>query len=240
LIAEGACVLTLENLQIAMDHGMLSGSLTLERGQRVAVLGPSGAGKSTLLDAIAGFRDRADGRIILDGKDITPLRPDQRPVSILFQDGNLFPHLTLNRNLGLALRPGGGRLRGDEKTQVAQALARVGLEGYGDRKPGTLSGGQQGRAGLARVLLQARPVILLDEPFAALGPALKVEMLDEVASVASRLDALTLMVTHDPNDARNFADKVILVADGQVFPPVPTQEFFANPPAAFLAYSGQA
>lgn len=233
-------MLTLENLQIAMDHGVLSGSLTLSGGKRVAVLGPSGAGKSTLLDAIAGFRDLASGRIILNGQEISPLRPDQRPVSILFQDGNLFPHLTLERNLGLALRPGGGRLRADEKAQVAQALARVGLEGYGDRKPGTLSGGQQGRAGLARVLLQARPVILLDEPFAALGPALKVEMLAEVASVASRLNALTLMVTHDPKDARSFADEVILVADGQVYAPVPTQVFFANPPAAFLAYAGQA
>lgn len=233
-------MLTLENLQITMDHGVLSGSLTLSGGKRVAVLGPSGAGKSTLLDAIAGFRDLAAGRIILDGQEISTQRSDQRPVSILFQDANLFPHLTLERNLGLALRPSGGRLRAYEKEQVAQALARVGLEGYGDRKPGTLSGGQQGRAGLARVLLQARPVILLDEPFAALGPALKVEMLAEVASVATRLQALTVMVTHDPEDARRFADEVILVADGTFSPPIPTQEFFVNPPEAFLSYIGQA
>nr|WP_234988805.1 ATP-binding cassette domain-containing protein [Tropicibacter naphthalenivorans] len=221
-----------------MDGGDLAANFVVPARQKLAVLGPSGAGKSTLLDAIAGFRPMHAGTILCDGAEITQSPPEQRPVSILFQDANLFPHLTVARNLGLALRPDGGRLSPDAAQQVAEALTRVGLSGYDDRKPGTLSGGQQGRAALARVLLQARPVILLDEPFAALGPALKVEMLGLVTEVADRLGATVLMVTHDPEDARRFADGVILVADGQAHPPQPTQEFFDDPPRAFVDYVG--
>lgn len=228
-------MLTFETTRVEMDQGALSADFTLEPGRRVAVLGPSGAGKSTLLDVVAGFRKIESGRLLWKGQDLTETPPEARPVSILFQDGNLFPHLSVARNLGLALRPDGGRSDADK---IEQALQRVGLAGYGARMPGTLSGGQQGRAALARVLLMARPVILLDEPFAALGPALKVEMLDLVGEVADRLGALTLMVTHDPADARRFAQDIVLVAEHAAHAPVPTETFFANPPKAFREYLG--
>ncbi|WP_420824298.1 ATP-binding cassette domain-containing protein [Tropicibacter alexandrii] len=228
-------MLTFDKVAVAMDQGALNADFSVQAGRRVAVLGPSGAGKSTLLDAVAGFRRIDSGALSWAGTEITQRAPEQRPVSILFQDGNLFPHLSVARNLGLALRPDGGRA---DARKVEDALERVGLGGYGARMPGTLSGGQQGRAALARVLLMARPVILLDEPFAALGPALKAEMLALVSEVADRLGALVMMVTHDPRDAQRFADDVVLVAEGVAQAPVACDLFFADPPKAFRAYLG--
>lgn len=223
-----------------MDGDDLTGTLSLAPGRRVAVLGPSGAGKSTLLDVIAGFRPLKSGAVGWSSKDLTYLPPDKRPVSILFQDGNLFPHLTVFRNLLLALRPDGKRASQQDQVRIEGALKRVGLGGMSGRKPGTLSGGQQSRAALARVMLQARPIILLDEPFSALGPALKDEMLTLVRDVASSLGALVVMVTHAPADARSFAEDVVLVADGEVHLPVATAAFFANPPEAYRDYVGDA
>jgi thiamine transport system ATP-binding protein len=158
-------------------------------------------------------------------------------MSILFQDQNLFPHLTLSQNLGLGLAPN-LRLTPDQLGLVSTTLARVGLAGLGARKPAQLSGGQKGRAALARALLRARPLLLLDEPFSALGPALKAEMLELVAEVADANGAAVLLVTHDPADARRFADMTVLVADGIAHPPVVTEALFANPPAALRMYLG--
>lgn len=232
-------MLKLEDILLPMDHEDLAATLALAPGGRVAVLGPSGAGKSTLLDGIAGFRRPRGGRLTWEGRDLTDTPPEVRPVSILFQDGNLFPHLDLMRNLTLALRPDGRRPGAEERERVTGALSRVGLDGMANRLPGTLSGGQQSRAALARVLLMARPVLLLDEPFAALGPGMKREMLALVQEVAEALGALTLMVTHDPEDARAFAREMVLVAGGRAHPPVKATAFFADPPEAFRAYMGR-
>jgi thiamine transport system ATP-binding protein len=117
-------------------------------------------------------------------------------------------------------------------------LERLGLSDLGPRKPADLSGGQQGRAALGRVLLQARPVLLLDEPFAALGPALKSDLLALVSNLAAEAGTTVLMVTHDPADARHFADQVVLVHDGVAEAPVETRAIFADPPAALRAYLG--
>ena len=229
--------LTLERVRIAQDDFGLAADLTVPPGARVAVLGPSGAGKSTLLGAIAGFLPLAAGRILWNGADLAPLAPGERPLSILFQDQNLFPHLTAAQNVGLALRPSLSLSR-DETARVDAALTRVGLDGLGARRPAQLSGGQQGRVALARALLRARPILLLDEPFAALGPALKSEMLALVAEIASEAGATLLMVTHEPRDAEAISDSVILVAEGRAAPPQATARLLADPPPALRAYLG--
>lgn len=231
-------MLTLESVRYAAGGFTLDADFTVASGRRVAIVGPSGSGKSTLLDLVAGFRTPAAGRVLWRGDDITSAPPNQRPVAMLFQENNLFPHLDLVRNLGLALRPDGGALRGQALGAVETALARVGLAGMEGRRPGALSGGQQSRAALARVLLQARPVIALDEPFAALGPALKREMLGLVRDVAHELGALVLLVSHDPADAKGFAQDTVLVADGMAHRPVETARLFADPPQALRAYLG--
>ncbi|MEH7828129.1 thiamine ABC transporter ATP-binding protein [Gemmobacter denitrificans] len=227
-------MLSLEGLQIVQDDFRLEADLTLAAGARIAVIGPSGAGKSTLLGAIAGFQPAQAGRILWHGDRIDTLPPGRRPLSMLFQDQNLFPHLTVAQNLGLGLDPS---LRRVDHRAVDAVLERVGLSGLSARKPAQLSGGQQSRAALARCLLRARPILLLDEPFAALGPALKAEMLALLAETAG--PALVLMVTHDPGDARAFADQTVLVAEGRAEPARPTATLLDHPPPALAAYLGQ-
>lgn len=141
------------------------------------------------------------------------------------------------QDLGLGLSPR-LRLTPAQATQIDTALARVGLAGMGARKPGQLSGGQQGRAALARALLRARPVLLLDEPFAALGPALKAEMLDLLDEVATETGATVLMVTHDPSDAKRLRAKPCWWRMAWRSPPVPTAALFASPPQALRDYLG--
>ncbi|MFN3643492.1 MAG: ATP-binding cassette domain-containing protein [Gemmobacter sp.] len=231
-------MLTLEGVQIVAGGFRLCADFAVAPGARVAVIGPSGAGKSTLLMAIAGFQPLAAGRIAWNGADLAPLPPGRRPVGILFQDNNLFPHMTLADNLGLALDPR-LRLGAGQRAQVAAALDRVGLAGRGGDRPGALSGGEQGRAALARVLLRPRPVLLLDEPFAALGPGLRADMLLLVRDVAAEAGALTLLVTHDPGEAARFAEAAVFVVAGHAAAPVPAAGLFADPPPALAAYLGE-
>ena len=230
-------MLTLERVVLQQDDFHLTADWQVAAGERVALIGPSGAGKSTLLMALAGFLAPAQGRILWQGRDLAGVSAGDRPLTILFQDQNLFPHLTLAQNLGLGLSPT-LRLTPAQGAQIETTLNQVGLKGLAARKPGQLSGGQQGRAALARALLRARPVLLLDEPFAALGPALKAEMLDLLDEVATATGAAVLMVTHDPSDAKRFAGKTVLVADGVAQAPVVTAELFANPPQALKEYLG--
>ncbi|NVJ95280.1 MAG: ATP-binding cassette domain-containing protein [Marivivens sp.] len=229
-------MLMLENLNVRQGDFHLSANVGFAVGQVTALIGPSGAGKSTILSVIAGFY-QADGRVLWRGQSITDLRPDQRPVSILFQDNNLFPHLTISQNVGLALRAS-LRLTSDEQRHVDEMLESVGLSGMETRKPAALSGGQQSRAALARLLLQDRPVILLDEPFAALGPGLKQEMLALVRERALSDNRVVLMVTHDPQDAVVAADQIALVDEGKIFAPLPTREVLDNPPEMLRRYLG--
>ena len=231
-------MLQLDRLTLTQGAFRLTADWSAQAGDRIAVLGPSGGGKSTLLAAIAGFVTPAQGRIRWQGQDITCTPPGERPVSILFQDQNLFPHLTVSRNLALGISPGLAMAPGDA-ARIEAVLARTGLSCLGDRRPAALSGGQQGRVALARALLRSRPILLLDEPFAALGPALKAEMLALLAEVATETNALTLLVTHDPADARAFAPLTVLVADGLAHPPAPTGALLDNPPPALAAYLGR-
>ena len=230
-------MLRLERAVIRNGAFTVEADLEIAPGRRLAVIGPSGAGKSTLIEGIAGFLPVETGRITWQGRDITDAAPGARPVAMLFQDGNLFPHLDVAQNVGLGIRPD-LKLDAAERARVAEAIARVGLEGLAGRKPAALSGGQQSRAALARVLVQNRPLLLLDEPFAALGPALKVEMLDLVAALVRDAGATLLMVSHDPADARRIADEVILVEAGLAHPPQPTAALLDNPPPALRAYLG--
>jgi len=230
-------MLELDGLLIEQGDFRLTADLTVAAGARVAVMGPSGGGKSTLLGAISGFVELAAGAIRWQGTRIDTQPPAARPLSILFQDHNLLPHLSAFDNIALGLDPN-LRLSAAQKAQIEGALARVGLEGLGARRPAELSGGQISRTALARVLLRARPLVLLDEPFAALGPALKADMLDLVAEIAVDQDATLLMVTHDPADARRICPEAIIVAEGRTSRPAPTEALLSNPPPALAAYLG--
>ena len=228
-------MLRLEDMKITQGGFHLRADFEVSKGARVAVIGPSGAGKSTLLGAIAGFVPHA-GRITWRGDPLAK-DPGARPVSILFQDNNLFPHLSAAENVALGLKPS-LRLSAPERARVHDALARVGLDGMGNRRPAELSGGQQSRVALARTLIRARPLLVLDEPFAALGPALKAEMLALVAEIVAETGATLLMVSHDVADARAICDETSLVAGGVAHAPQPTGALLDDPPPELRAYLG--
>jgi len=230
-------MLRIEKAEITLGSFRLSADMTLEQGRKYAVIGPSGAGKSTLLGALGGFVPLTAGRLIWQGQDITQAAPGARPMTMLFQDNNLFPHLSVTQNVGLGINPD-MRLSAEDRSRVLQALERVGLSAYADKRPGALSGGQQGRVALARVLVQARPLLLLDEPFSALGPALRNEMLDLVQDLVAETGAALIMVTHAPDDVRRIADEVIFVAGGVAEAPQPAAALMDNPPPELRDYLG--
>ncbi|MDC1499261.1 thiamine ABC transporter ATP-binding protein [Amylibacter sp.] len=227
----------LDNVKISHGKFSLQADFEIEKGKKIALLGPSGGGKSTLLSAIAGFKTPDSGRIFFENTDITSTPPAKRPIALLFQNHNLFPHLSVRNNIALGITTT-LKLSLKEIETIDKALLRVGLDGLGNKMPSELSGGQQQRVALARCLIRKQPILCLDEPFAALGPALKKEMLDLVEEIAETTNATLLMVTHQPDDASYITDQTILIAEGKAHRPVTTNKLFANPPAALAKYLG--
>lgn len=230
---------------IRVEHGLYrSGAFTLtcdfeiSGGQFCAVLGPSGAGKSTLLSLLAGFENLEHGRIILDGVDVTALPPNVRPVSMVFQDNNVFPHLTVAQNVSLGISPS-LRLSLEQKKIVEDALEHVQLSALANKRPGDISGGERQRVALARVLVRAKKILLLDEAFAALDPGLRQNLMERVVDIAKARGLTVLMVTHQPDEVKAVADHVMFVAGGKVHAPVVTRKFFASKDPAIATYLGQ-
>lgn len=190
-------------------------NIAVRQGSFTAVTGPSGSGKSTLLNLIAGFESAHSGQILLEGKDVTNQAIRDRPVSFLFQDNNLFEHLNVAINIGLGIGPG-FRMSAAEKQRVAEAMERVGLSGKEKRLPSELSGGERQRVAFARVLVQNRPVLLLDEPFASLGPGLRHDMTTLLSQLQREQQMTVLAVTHHPQEWREVADELIFIENGRV------------------------
>ena len=179
-------------------------------GEVLSIMGPSGIGKSTLLAFVTGTLPdafQATGRVFLDGADITNRPPDKRMVGILFQDDLLFPHLSVGANMAFGLRPGGSAE--ERRNKIADALSDVGLDGYEDRDPATLSGGQKARVALMRMLLSQPCALLLDEAFSRLDVALREQTRTLVFSRAKALSLPVLMVTHDHDDAEAAGGSII-------------------------------
>jgi len=180
-----------------------------------ALIGPSGAGKSTLLNLVAGFEAPDDGHILIGDEDVTGKHPAERPLSLVFQDNNLFAHLDVFTNIGLGISPS-LKLSAMDRQEIVEALQRVGLTGFEKRKPGTLSGGERQRVAFARALVRKRPVLLLDEPFASLDPGLRLSMANLLLDLHRETGNTVLIVTHDPQEVARLADHVVFVEAGQV------------------------
>ena len=218
-------LLQISGLTFRYEDMLMVFDLEVGKGEFVAVMGPSGSGKSTLLSLIAGFETPLSGEIRWAGEDITSLPPAERPLSILFQDNNLFAHLSVFTNVALGISPS-AKLTLEDRQRVSEALARVELQGLEQRLPGELSGGERQRAALARMLVRRKPLLLLDEPFAALGPGLKKEMIALIQGLQREHGFTILLVTHDPEDAKAAADQTAFLHEGRILAKRPTEELF--------------
>ncbi|WP_234187538.1 thiamine ABC transporter ATP-binding protein [Shinella sp. NM-101] len=233
--------ISLADVTVRFAQKRLAFDCAIPAGAAVAVAGPSGAGKSTLFNVIAGFERPASGSVALFGKDMAGRDPAERPVSVVFQDNNLFAHLSAADNIGLGIDPG-LRLDAAGREAIGAALARVGLAGYEKRLPGSLSGGERQRVALARALVRRRPILLLDEPFAALDPAMRADMARLIAELHAETKSTLLFITHQPEDISRLAERVLFLEAGSILLDVPAADFLArnDPPAVakFLGRSG--
>jgi len=225
-------MLSIKNLSfeyVQADEANLAMCFNLEvnRGEILSVIGPSGSGKTSLLNLIAGFIPASDGEISIDGISITRLDPSQRPLSMVFQSHNLFPHLDVFTNVALGINPS-LKLDATQKQAVEKALEDLGLQGLHKRKPGQLSGGQQQRVAIARVLVRQQPLLLLDEAFAALGPALRAEHIAEVLQLVEENNMMALMVSHQPADALKASKRTAFIDNGQVIALQDTERLLNN------------
>lgn len=224
--------LILSDVRLRLGEHDFRFDCALPAGRIIAVTGPSGSGKSTFLNLVAGFETPDSGRIVLNGTDVTASGPADRPVSLVFQDNNLFAHLDLFTNIGLGLSPS-LRLDAGDRQRISQVLTRVGLGGFEKRIPGALSGGERQRAAFARALIRDRPILLLDEPFASLDPSLRAGMADLLRQLHADTGNTVLIVSHDPREVRQLAEHAVFIDGGQIRLSAPIDAFLkaANLPA---------
>lgn len=208
-------MIRLDNVFLADDTLPMTFDLQVAEGERIAIVGPSGAGKSTLLNLIAGFVLPTQGNIWLNGENHTRSAPYERPVSMLFQENNLFPHLTVQQNLALGLKTS-LKLTALEQDQIEQVADAVGLTSFLSRLPNSLSGGQKQRVALARCLLRDKPILLLDEPFSALDPELRMEMLNLIDELCHSKNLTLLLVTHQPSELTGKVDRMLRIENGRI------------------------
>ena len=208
-------MIRLDNVFLADDTLPMTFDLQVAAGERIAIIGPSGAGKSTLLNLIAGFVLPTQGNIWLNGENHTRSAPYERPVSMLFQENNLFPHLTVQQNLALGLKTN-LKLTALEQDQIEQVADAVGLTSFLSRLPNSLSGGQKQRVALARCLLRDKPILLLDEPFSALDPELRMDMLNLIDALCYSKNLTLLLVTHQPSELTDKVDRMLRIENGRI------------------------
>ena len=208
--------------------------LEIADGEYFVLLGPSGGGKTTLLRSIGGFIRPDSGTVEIKGKNVDNLPPDKRPTSMVFQGFALFPHMTVNENIGYGLK-----LRSIDKHIISEKVTKmmdlVGLSGLSDRKPHELSGGQQQRVQLARALILENDVLLLDEPLSALDAQLRKDMCIELKRLQKTVGISFVHVTHNQEEAMSVADRIAIIADGEMVEQGTPKEIYSNPKKKFTA-----
>jgi len=205
----------LDNVTIGYEGRRFVYDLALSGGGIVAVTGPSGAGKSTMFHLIAGFVSPDSGGILLDGNGMSGKSPGERPLTYIFQDHNLFAHLDIKTNIALGISPR-LKLTPEQRSEISEALAKVGLAGFEKRMPQALSGGERQRVAFARALVRHRPFMLLDEPFASLDEDLRRAMGDLVVELQRETGMMVLMISHDRQEIARIAGRVIEIRDGRI------------------------
>src|SRR3954452_11810967 len=203
-------------------------SLTVERGEFIALLGPSGCGKSTALNCLAGLLPLTSGAIWLDDRRIDALDPEDRGFGMVFQNYALFPHMSVRRNISFGL-VSQRRPKEEIARRVDEALALVRLREHADKLPGQLSGGQQQRVAIARAIVVEPPLVPMDEPLSNLDAKLRLEMRAEIRRIHQLLGSATIYVTHDQEEALSLADRIVVMRDGVIRQVGTPAELFARP-----------
>jgi putative spermidine/putrescine transport system ATP-binding protein len=209
-------------------------NLDVERGEFVSFLGPSGCGKTTMLRIVAGFEEPSAGMVMVGGKDVTNLKPNQRDIGMVFQAYALFPNLTVAQNIGFGLKVAGVP-RAESDARVAEMLSIIKLPEFGDRYPYQLSGGQQQRVALARALAPKPKLLLLDEPLSALDAKVRVSLREEIRSIQKKLGITTIFVTHDQEEALSMSDRIVVMYGGKAEQVGTPFEIYNKPATRFVA-----
>jgi spermidine/putrescine transport system ATP-binding protein len=209
-------------------------SLNIEEGEFFALLGPSGCGKTTLLRMVAGFEVPSEGRILIDGQDVSRIPPNRRPVNMVFQSYAVFPHMSVAQNVAYGLKVD-GVAAAERARRAEEALALVKLDGYGERRPDQLSGGQRQRVALARALVKRPRVLLLDEPLSALDAKLREAMRSELAQLQEKVCITFLFVTHDQDEALAMASRCAVMNRGLLQQVATPGDLYEFPNSRFVA-----
>ncbi len=217
---------------MSRDFGALNAlkgiTLTVERGEFIALLGPSGCGKSTALNCLAGLLPLSSGGIWLDDRRVDTLGPEQRGFGMVFQNYALFPHMSVARNIGFGLRMQ-KRPKDEIDRRVAEAIRLVRLGAQAEKLPGQISGGQQQRVAIARAIVVEPPLVLMDEPLSNLDAKLRLEMRAEIRRIHLSLGCATIYVTHDQDEALSLADRIVVLRDGEMRQVGTPQELYSRP-----------
>ena len=232
----GETILELQNIAKHFgDTDVLNGiSISIGKGEFITLLGPSGCGKTTTLRIIAGLETPDEGRVILNGQDVTDSEPNKRDVNTVFQNYALFPHMTVAANIGYSLKLK-KRPKDEIKKAVDDALALVQLSGYGKRMPAELSGGQRQRVAIARAVVNRPSVLLLDEPLGALDLQLRRQMQLELKALQKQLGITFIYITHDQEEALNMSDRIAVMKDGRFEQLGTPAEVYDSPRTSYVA-----
>ncbi|RDI69781.1 ABC transporter ATP-binding protein [Halopelagius longus] len=229
----------IENLRKTFDNGEIVAcddvNIKTEGGEFVVLVGPSGCGKTTTLRCIAGLEEPDEGRILVDGEDVTGKKSKDRDLAFVFQSIALFPHMTVRKNMRFGLDMKTDLPKSEKNQRVKEAAETLGIEETLDRKPSALSGGQQQRVSLGRAMVMEPAAFLLDEPFSALDANLRDHMRVEVKKIQRRLDTAMVFVTHDQEEAMTLGDKIVVMDDGYVQQIGTPYDIYNEPENRFVA-----
>ncbi|MCA0279605.1 MAG: ABC transporter ATP-binding protein [Proteobacteria bacterium] len=209
-------------------------NLDVGAGEFVSFLGPSGCGKTTMLRIVAGFEEPSAGKVLIGGKDVTGLKPNQRNIGMVFQAYALFPNLTVAQNIGFGLKVAGVP-KAEAQARIQEMLNIIKLPDFGDRYPYQLSGGQQQRIALARALAPKPKLLLLDEPLSALDAKVRISLREEIRSIQKKLGITTIFVTHDQEEALSMSDRIVVMNEGRADQTGTPFEIYNRPSTKFVA-----
>ena len=217
-------MIKLENISIKLDNFRTKFTVEINKGEWVGIIGQSGAGKSTFLNLIAGFAQPEVGSMLINNTEVRNLSASKRSISSLFQDNNLFPHLSVYQNIAIAIKPN-LKLHENEKGKIFEIIEYLNLSSKIHSSIGTLSGGERQRVALGRVMSSDKKILLLDEPFSQLDPNLRIEMLELIKKIREKKKITIIMAIHTPAEAIDFVSRFLLIKEGEVFRELEPQDY---------------